>query len=225
MALMKQLSFFKSSRKEHGGILSLGKRRRARPLSTRCPLHVTLRSDFAHGPRSLRKNQVLVRAVTRKAATLFRIRVYEMAICGNHLHLLVRGKRRVDLQNFFRVLAGHIAQEIVRLYPISEEERHGGGTAPQWVFLNSSPDLTPSSPSRDSSLDPAILQSGDLSESLSKRGCKKNRRVFWALFIYSRVVSWGREFRTVSRYILQNNLEALCVIAYRPRIKQVRNTS
>jgi hypothetical protein len=49
------------------------------------------------------------------------------------------------------------------------------------------------------------------------KGCRKNQRKFWSLLIYSRVISWGREFRTVSDYILQNTLEVLCLIAYRPR--------
>lgn len=39
--------------------------------------------------------------------------------------MLVRAKRRSDIQNFFRVLAGHIAQEILRRFPLSMSERGG----------------------------------------------------------------------------------------------------
>ena len=33
--------------------------------------------------------------------------------------------RKLGIQNFFRVLAGHIAQEILRLYPLTEKEQGG----------------------------------------------------------------------------------------------------
>jgi hypothetical protein len=60
-----------------------------------------------------------------------------------------------------------------------------------------------------------------------EKGCEKNKRKFWALLVYTRAVSWGREFETVSRYILRNTLEALKLIAYQPRTSQwpSRNTS
>ena len=48
-------------------------------------------------------------------------------------------------------------------------------------------------------------------------GFRKNQRQFWALLVYMRIITWGREFKTVSRYILQNTLEALQLIAYKLR--------
>jgi REP element-mobilizing transposase RayT len=175
----KQTSFLPPSRKEHGGALALNKRRSRRPLSTKAPIHVMLRSDFAKGPRSLLKHQFMIRAILRKASRLFQIKVYRVAICGNHLHFLVRGHHREDLQNFFRVLSGHVAQNILREFPVAEAERGG---APQ------------------------------------KRKHPKNQRKFWALLIYSRVLSgWGREFRVVAKYIEQNVLEALNLLPYQPR--------
>jgi hypothetical protein len=165
---------------------------------------VTLRSDFAKGSRSLLKHQPMIRAVLRKAARLFQIKVYRVAICGNHLHFLVRGHYRADLQNFFRMLSGHVAQNILREFPVTEVERArvqklvglsavngaGAGGAPprQW---GGAP---------------------------QKRKHPKNQRKFWALLIYSRVLSgWGREFRVVAKYIEQNVLEALNVLPYQPR--------
>jgi hypothetical protein len=47
--------------------------------------------------------------------------------------------------------------------------------------------------------------------------CKKNQRKFWDLLIYSRILSWGREYKIVANYIFQNTLEALNLIAYKPR--------
>ena len=58
------------------------------------------------------------------------------------------------------------------------------------------------------------------------RGCAKNHRKFWSVLTYSRVVTWGREFKRVAIYISKNQLEALHVIAYeaRPRPKRKAQT-
>lgn len=123
----------------------------------------------------------------KKWSRYFGISVYEYAICGNHLHFLIRGKNRLAIQNFFRVIAGHIAQNILRKYPISERERsEKAGNAP---------------------------------------GEAKYQRKFWELLLFTRVLSsWGKEFRVVKRYIIQNTLEALNLIAYKPRSHSLNTT-
>lgn len=126
----------------------------------------------------------------------------KQAICGNHLHLLIRGKQRVQIQNFFRVVAGHIAQEILRQFPISKTEREAERDKLELKAAGGAP---------------AFTGVGGKRRVLKKKACKKNQRKFWQLLIYSRIVSWGREFKTVSRYIVQNTLEALNIIAYRQR--------
>ena len=176
---MRQTSFFPPVSKEHGGILSMGKRRSRRVLSTRESLHLTLRSDLAIGSRSLLRHTDIVVRVMQKAASLFRVRIYRFAIASNHVHLLVPGKSRLELQNFFRVLAGHMAQMILERCPLSRVERE--------------------------------------QNQAKQQGSQKNRRQFWALLTYTRIVSWGREFMRVSNYILRNTLEALRIIAYEPR--------
>jgi putative transposase len=55
----------------------------------------------------------------KKASWLFKVRVYEYAIASNHLHLLVKGPDRESIQNFFRVFAGHTAQRILKLHPLT----------------------------------------------------------------------------------------------------------
>lgn len=189
---MKQKSFFKPSRRyrEHGGSLSVGRRRSRRPLSTKEPIHLTLRSDLARGQRSLLRHRPLIEKTLKKASARFGVRVYEKAICGNHLHLLVYGKTRLGLQNFFRVVAGHIAQGILDKIPLTSRDLSIAGGAPR-----------------------------------KQLGHPKNQRKFWALLVYTRLMTWGREFRVVQRYIIQNTLEALNIIAYRPRTARGLNTS
>ncbi len=187
---MKQLFLLPKSntRKEHGGTLALGKRRTRRHLSVKAPLHLVLRSDFAFGPRSLVRHRPLVERIIKKAKKRFHIRVYELAVVSNHIHLLVKGYSRQDLQNFFRVVAGHIAQEILRLFPVPAREHAKRGGAPE---------------DRE----------------------KENK--FWQTRIYSRIVSWGREYLNVKKYVIQNECEALGLIPYHARSgrRPVKNTS
>ena len=174
---MGQLDFFPTSkrRKEHGGAHSVGRRRSRRPLSTKHSLHVTLRSELAVGARSLLKHRDIIDRVLKINLSRYRISLYRIAVCGNHVHLLLRGKDREQIQNFFRVFAGHVAQRILQRLPLAP------------------------------------------SESPTDSGCAKNQRRFWKLLIYSRIVSWGREFKTVARYIHQNILESLFLVAYTVR--------
>ena len=111
-----------------------------------------------------------------------------MAVVSNHIHIVVKGKHRRDLQNFFRVVAGHIAQEILRKFPIlpGEQDRRGG--APTTGLRT------------------------------TKTREKENK--FWQTRIYSRVVSWGREYLRVKKYVIQNTLEALGLVPYKIRAKK-----
>lgn len=129
---MKQLNLIHeiNTRKEHGGTLLVGKRRKQRPLSLKKPLHLVLKSDFAYGSRSLLRHRPLIEKVINKAKKRFAIRVYELAVVSNHIHILVKGQSRRELQNFFRVVAGHIAQELLRRIPVlpSERVKRGGAS-------------------------------------------------------------------------------------------------
>lgn len=191
MKKSKQLLLVPNTRakKEHGGSLAVGKRRATRPLNLKQSQHITLKSIHAVGPRSLFRHKKLILSLMKKNSYRFQVKIYEYAIQGNHIHLLIKAHSREGLQNFFRVLAGHSAQRILKDHPIKHER---GG---------------------------AFRQEGQ-----RKTGCKKNQRVFWSYLVYSRVVSWGREFKTVATYIQKNTLELLQIIAYQPRL-EAKNSS
>ncbi len=184
----KQFSFLPRSKKEHGGSLAVGRRRSYRPMSSRHSLHVTLKSKHAIGGRCLFKHKKMILRMMRKSSRLFQVKVYNYAICGNHLHLLIKGPDRLSLQNFFRVFAGHTAQNILKIAPLKPT---GGGA-------------------------PSSSQNERRNEE-GKEACAKNQRKFWSFLVYSRVVTWGREFKTVSSYIDRNVLETLNIIAYTVR--------
>ena len=63
--------------------------------------------------RSLRSNRglPLVLAILKKYSVKFAIKIEQVSIQNDHLHALVRTSRRSHYVNFFRVVAGQIAQQ------------------------------------------------------------------------------------------------------------------
>lgn len=119
---MKNLNVLKQRRSEHGGSFANRKRRARRPLNTNNPVHLVLKSDNAIGRRSLKSNRGIVLRALGRYSKHFGIKIYEKAVCGNHIHCVVRSRSRTSMQNFCRVFAGQIAQEILRQHPYSAEE-------------------------------------------------------------------------------------------------------
>ena len=119
---MKQQSFLPKIKLEHGGSLTIRKRINTRPLAVKKPLHLVLKSELGKGKRSLLRNKALVLRIQAKYAKRFQVRIYKNAVCGTHIHCLVKGHSRRGLQNFFRVFAGQVAQEILKLYPLQRNE-------------------------------------------------------------------------------------------------------
>lgn len=101
----------KSKALSHGGILSIGKRKTARPFDRKQALHVVLRSSKANGSLSLltQKNRKHIEILLNRVKKKWNIQIYHFANVGNHIHLLIRAKTRRDWQNFIRELTGAIA--------------------------------------------------------------------------------------------------------------------
>ncbi len=182
----KQLKLFKQPKlkKDHGGSLAVRKKRSRRPLNLKQSHHITMKSHHAVGIRSLFRHKKMILSLIKKNSSKFQVKVYEYALQGNHIHLLVKAQSREGLQNFFRVIAGHTAQRILKESPF----RQAPGGA-----------------------------------SNKPTGCKKNQRKFWSYLLYSRIITWGKEFKLVVRYIQRNTLELLQVIAYQPRSNKLKS--
>jgi REP element-mobilizing transposase RayT len=110
--LLFQTGEFANPRNEHGGAVGVGRRKTARPIHTRKPMHVVLRSTRAKGSWSLRRraNDASIRSAMRGLAQRFDIRIYEFGNAGNHLHLLLRARKRPLFQAFLRAFAGTVAR-------------------------------------------------------------------------------------------------------------------
>ena len=95
----------------HGGEYAMGKRKKARPISTKKPIHLTLRSSCAVGVYSFRtkRNREFITALVRSLSRKWGIRIYEFSINSNHLHFAVRALTRKGFQNFLRTLGSQIA--------------------------------------------------------------------------------------------------------------------
>ncbi len=111
---MKQLHLFDRTRAArsgpttHGGELIAGKRKMARPFSRRRPCHFVLRSSRARGAWSLRRpaHQAAIENLLSRLSVAHGVRIYERAIVGNHIHLLLRARDRLGLASFLRAFAG-----------------------------------------------------------------------------------------------------------------------
>jgi len=107
----RQLSFRPKTSLEHGGQLRKGRRKTARPIILKRPLHLVLRSTMARGSRSMLApaHEDRVRAIVDRAAEKYDIRLHRFVNVGNHLHLLVQTRTRKAFQGFLREIAGAIA--------------------------------------------------------------------------------------------------------------------
>ena len=137
MGHARQSSFFKSSRFQfqHGGEL---RRKRAgrgkRPLSTKDSLHVVFKINReAHRPglRHYKSYALSTRVIDRYAKTFY-IKIIQLSIQGNHIHILIRANKRSLFHHFFRVVAGQIAQGLGQRVTDTPGERQKGQKF--WIY-------------------------------------------------------------------------------------------
>lgn len=91
-----------------GGQLLKGNARTARPIDSKLPLHLVLRSHgkvSMRSPRLYKRVQELVERVTKK----YGVTLYEWSNVGNHLHFVIRVTKRQLWSSFIRELTGRIA--------------------------------------------------------------------------------------------------------------------
>lgn len=115
----KQFSLVKNNWKtpySHGGILRNTRRGRGqRPLSSKDPLHLVFKINTSQlrqlSLRSIQTHRV-VTLIIQKYAQKFFVKIEQISIQNNHIHLLIRTSRRSLFIYFFRVVAGQIAQQL-----------------------------------------------------------------------------------------------------------------
>lgn len=103
-----------SNRKIHGGVYSKGKRKTARPFSSKKPMHAVVKSSRARGNLSLWNHKRVVKDIVYKYAHLCKISIYKYSNNGNHLHILLRAKDKKLFKKFMRATMGLIARAILK---------------------------------------------------------------------------------------------------------------
>lgn len=169
----RQLKLFNEGKKlnlEHGGELAIGKRKGPRPLLTKKPIHLVLRSHSATGPMSLLLHSRFIRTLIASLCNRFAIVLYEFSINSTHVHLLIRIRDREGFKNFLRVFCGNSAM---------------------------------------------VITGARRGQSLKEK--------FWDVLPYTRLAEWGRAFEIVKRYVIQNRLESLGLIAFQLRSNRKRS--
>jgi hypothetical protein len=158
--------FGKLATKEFGGSRLKGNAREARPISTRRPIHLVMRSSFAKGDRSFLKagRAKQIETLVRRLGRENDVKVYRFANSGNHLHFLLLPKSRRAFNAYIRAISGLIAR---------------------------------------------ITLGVERGKALGLK--------FWDARPFTRIVEWGREFKVVCGYVLQNTLEAIGFIPYQVR--------
>ncbi len=161
---MRQASFgfTKDYKKEFGGALLEGKRKDQRPLSTKHPIHLVLKSTHKNlfNPGNLRLEK-LIKAQGQK----FGLRIYDLAINWSHIHLLFRIKNRSDYVRFVRSLTAILAIKIRQFNP--------------------------------------------------------EIKTIFALRPFTRILSWGRDFKRGLEYQVLNQLEAFGLIKRKKKAKKI----
>jgi REP element-mobilizing transposase RayT len=118
MAKQNQLAFEKTNwnhRYTHGGNLRNHRAgRRERPIKSHAPIHLVLKANRECIDRGFRtpRRFLLIHRLRDRYAKRFLIKIEQMSVQGDHIHLIVRTNRRSGLQNFMRVFSGQIAQQL-----------------------------------------------------------------------------------------------------------------
>jgi REP element-mobilizing transposase RayT len=83
-----------------------------RPISSKLPIHLVMRTDGRKFSMRKPKAFRLVDEIVYRTAEKHRVRIYEFANVGNHLHLLLKLPNVQAWAKFIRELSGRIAQEM-----------------------------------------------------------------------------------------------------------------
>ncbi len=83
-----------------------------RPMDSKKALHVVLHSAKAVGLKSFKNSahEAAIWEIISRHAKRTGTSIYEYANAGNHLHLLIRAKKREDYAAFIRIITGLIAR-------------------------------------------------------------------------------------------------------------------
>jgi len=105
---MKQLNLFKEKlTREFGGTLNKGRRKSARPLDTKRPLHLVLKST---SPFLLLRRRGEIEKEIHRMSQRFGLKVYRIAVQADHVHLSIRIPSRILYCRWIRGLTSSLVR-------------------------------------------------------------------------------------------------------------------
>ncbi len=188
-----QLAFFKPSRRFFGGRLLHRKRRTHRPLSSKESIHLVLRTSWigCGSPGQQRSNAITSRQ--NKAAIQ---------------EILNQRSRQFGVRIYRRALQSnhiHLILKITNRDLYKKFVRTISGLIASQVMKNQSFEVFKNS------------LAGDAPRTTEIQGLGQH---FWQFRPFSRLVTWGRDFKTCCGYLELNQLEALGFVPYKERRPQ-----
>jgi len=148
----RQLCFLPKQSMQFGGSLSKGKRKSKRPVTTKNPIHFVLKSEKAKRNLSFVNHKSSLEKIIAQVCKVHHIKLYEMAINFDHIHLVIRLPNVSAYAGWIKALTSLIVQTIARR---------------------------------------------------AKQAIKN----FFTLRPYSRIITWGRQFKRVLEYQILNQME------------------
>jgi len=110
-----QFSFHELKRKDiFGGATRAGKRKSQRPVVTKRPMHLVLKSSLARGRYSLlhKNNSKFISGLVASLSSRWSVRIFEFSNNGNHLHLLIQARDRKGFRGFVRGLSAMTVRHV-----------------------------------------------------------------------------------------------------------------
>lgn len=98
--------FIPKSTKTFGGQALVGRRKSIRPLSSKHPIHLTVKTKTPIFSRRLKGHHAAVVAASKK----FHIKIYDLSFNFNHVHIILQIPSRQAYKSFIRFLCSKMVQ-------------------------------------------------------------------------------------------------------------------
>jgi len=111
---MRQIAFgfLGDFKREFGGSLLEGKRKTKRPLSTKEPIHLVLKST---GNRVFSPGDRRIENLIRNQAAKYKIKLFRVSLNWTHVHAIVQVKDRKTYNSFIRTVTARLVRLISQI--------------------------------------------------------------------------------------------------------------
>ena len=203
----------------YGGILRNSRKGRgARPLSGKDPLHLVIKvnKECVRGGLRTYRRYFLIQKVIDRYSRKFFVKIEQVSIQNDHIHFLLRSRRRTQYQNFFRVLSGQIAQQfqkqgLLNISLVSKDQRSVTDNPKKAGRV-----AVTDTPGFSAQANPASFIADVSSKGEPANGSESNKLVcLWKHRPFTRVVRGWKAYRIARDYVQLNEQEVLGNIAYK----------